>query len=145
MSVDIATVASFVIASAITLERIPVLGESLRGEHYYLAPGGKGTNQAVTAARQGKNVGIVGKVGGVALGRRLWRMDFTPRADLGLAMLSQGGLALTMIINVGLMLPEGGHLAALESLVIVSIVLNQMMGPAWAEGPLRRAGELRPA
>jgi ribokinase len=63
MSVDIATVASFVIESAITLDRIPVLGESLRGEHYYLAPGGKGTNQAVAAARQGKNVGIVGKVG----------------------------------------------------------------------------------
>ncbi len=63
MSVDIATVASFVIESAITLDRIPVLGESLRGEHYYLAPGGKGTNQAVAAARQGKKVGIVGKVG----------------------------------------------------------------------------------
>jgi len=63
MSVDIATVASFVIESAIQLDRIPVLGESLRGEHYYLAPGGKGTNQAVAAARQGKEVGIVGKVG----------------------------------------------------------------------------------
>jgi len=63
MGVDIATVASFVIESAIQLERIPVLGESLRGEHYYLAPGGKGTNQAVAAARQGKRVGIVGKVG----------------------------------------------------------------------------------
>jgi Kef-type K+ transport system membrane component KefB len=88
---------------------------------------------------------IVGKVGGVALGRRLCRVDFTPRGDLGLAMLSQGGLALTMIINVGLVLPRGGHLAALESLVIVSIVLNQLMGPAWAEVPLRRSGELRTA
>jgi ribokinase len=63
MSVDIATVASFVIESAVKLDRIPVLGESLRAEHYYLAPGGKGTNQAVAAARQGKKVGIVGKVG----------------------------------------------------------------------------------
>ena len=69
MSVDIATVASFVIESAIRLERIPVLGESLRGEHYYLAPGGKGTNQAVAAARQGKEVGIVGKVGDDLYGR----------------------------------------------------------------------------
>jgi ribokinase len=63
VSVDIAVVASFVIESAIQLDRIPVLGESLRGEHYYLAPGGKGTNLAVAAARQGKKVGIVGKVG----------------------------------------------------------------------------------
>jgi ribokinase len=63
MSVDIAVVASFVIESAIQLERIPVLGESLRAEAYYLAPGGKGTNQAVAAARQGRKVGIVGKVG----------------------------------------------------------------------------------
>ena len=63
MSVDIAVVASFVIESAVTLPRIPVLGESVKAEKYYMAPGGKGTNQAVAGARQGKSVGIVAKVG----------------------------------------------------------------------------------
>lgn len=69
MSVDIAVVASFVIESAVTLPRIPVLGESVKAEQYYMAPGGKGTNQAVTASRQGKNVGIVAKVGNDMYGK----------------------------------------------------------------------------
>jgi ribokinase len=63
MGVDIAVVGSFVAESAVVLSRIPVLGESLRADKYYLAPGGKGTNLAVAAARQGKNVGFVVKVG----------------------------------------------------------------------------------
>lgn len=63
MPVDIAIVASFVIESAIRLPRLPVLGETLGGDIYNLAPGGKGTNQAIAAARQGKTVGVVGKVG----------------------------------------------------------------------------------
>ncbi len=63
MPVDIGIVASFVIESAIRLPRLPVLGETLEGNIYNLAPGGKGTNQAIAAARQGKTVGVVGKVG----------------------------------------------------------------------------------
>lgn len=63
MPVDIAIVASFVIESAIRLPRLPVQGETLEGDIYNLAPGGKGTNQAIAAARQGKKVGVVGKVG----------------------------------------------------------------------------------
>jgi ribokinase len=94
MSVDIAVVASFVIESAITLDRIPVLGESLRGEHYYLAPGGKGTNQAVAAARQGKKVGIVGKVGADLYG------------EMAIALYEREGLS-----TEGVHLTEGAHTA----------------------------------
>lgn len=74
MSVDIAVVASFVIESAVTLPRIPVLGESVKAEKYYMAPGGKGTNQAVTMARQGKNVGIVTKVGNDLYGKMAFNL-----------------------------------------------------------------------
>lgn len=74
MSVDIAVVASFVIESAVTLPRIPVLGESVKAEKYYMAPGGKGTNQAVAAARQGKNVGIVAKVGNDLYGKMAFNL-----------------------------------------------------------------------
>jgi len=63
MPVDIAVIGSFVIESAICLERMPVVGETLLGEKYYMAPGGKGTNQAISSARQGKSVGLVVKVG----------------------------------------------------------------------------------
>ncbi len=44
-------------------ERVPGAGESILGETYSQAPGGKGANQAVAAARAGADVFFVGKVG----------------------------------------------------------------------------------
>ena len=46
-----------------TAERLPHPGETLRGERFYTAPGGKGATQAVAAARLGANVKMVGRVG----------------------------------------------------------------------------------
>ena len=46
-----------------TAERLPHPGETLRGERFYSAPGGKGATQAVAAARLGANVKMVGRVG----------------------------------------------------------------------------------
>lgn len=74
MAVDIAVIASFVIENAIRVPRFPVIGETLVGDLYNLAPGGKGTNQAVAAARQEKKVGIIGKVGGDLYGDMAFRL-----------------------------------------------------------------------
>lgn len=46
-----------------TATRLPQPGETLRGERFYTAPGGKGATQAVAAARLGANVKMVGRVG----------------------------------------------------------------------------------
>ncbi|MCY4528039.1 MAG: ribokinase [Chloroflexi bacterium] len=46
-----------------TAARLPNPGETLRGERFYTAPGGKGATQAVAAARLGANVKMVGRVG----------------------------------------------------------------------------------
>ena len=43
--------------------RLPHPGETLVGERFYTAPGGKGANQAVAAARLGADVRLVGRVG----------------------------------------------------------------------------------
>ena len=43
--------------------RAPGPGETLRGERFYTSPGGKGATQAVSAARMGANVRMVGRVG----------------------------------------------------------------------------------
>ena len=43
--------------------RLPAPGETVRGEKFYTAPGGKGGNQAVAAARLGADVRMVGRVG----------------------------------------------------------------------------------
>ena len=43
--------------------RMPAPGETVAGQRFYTAPGGKGANQAVAAARLGARVGMVGRVG----------------------------------------------------------------------------------
>ena len=50
------------------LDKIPFPGETLIGNQFSTAPGGKGANQAVAAARLGGNVSFVGCVGNDQLG-----------------------------------------------------------------------------
>ncbi len=53
------------------LARFPKPGESLLADDVLTAPGGKGANQAVAAARMGANVSMVGRVGNDAFGQSL--------------------------------------------------------------------------
>lgn len=53
------------------LERFPRPGESLQAADVLTAPGGKGANQAVAAARMGAHVRMVGRVGEDAFGHAL--------------------------------------------------------------------------
>jgi ribokinase len=43
--------------------RQPVMGETLIGTSFFMGPGGKGSNQAVAAARAGANVSFITKLG----------------------------------------------------------------------------------
>ena len=53
------------------LKRVPNSGETVLGDRFTTAPGGKGANQAVQAARLGADVTMVGKVGRDAFGREM--------------------------------------------------------------------------
>jgi ribokinase len=55
----------------ITTPKIPKIGETVIGCGFMTAPGGKGANQAVAAARLGGNVGMIGCVGDDLFGRNL--------------------------------------------------------------------------
>ncbi|MGM0876471.1 MAG: ribokinase [Bacillota bacterium] len=50
---------------------IPKVGETVKGEHFFTIPGGKGANQAVAAARLGAEVTLVGCLGDDAFGGEL--------------------------------------------------------------------------
>ena len=54
-----------------TMQRIPEQGETLMGDAFFTAPGGKGANQAVAAAKLGAQVRMVGRVGADAFGKTL--------------------------------------------------------------------------
>lgn len=59
----ITVIGSFVVGLTMRVPRIPVLGENLVGKDFDLGAGGKGTNQAIAAARLGADVNLVACVG----------------------------------------------------------------------------------
>ncbi len=65
----ILVVGSFVVGITIRVPRMPVLGEGLIGDQFDLGPGGKGTNQAIAAARLGAQVNLLACVGDDLLSR----------------------------------------------------------------------------
>jgi ribokinase len=67
---------SFVADVAFRTEKLPAWGETTMGNSFQLGPGGKGSNQAVAAARAGAKVSFISKLGGDAFGelaRKLYR------------------------------------------------------------------------
>src|ERR1700722_12935563 len=54
---------SFVADLAFRVDRLPAWGETLMGPSFQMGPGGKGSNQAVAAARAGGNVSFISKLG----------------------------------------------------------------------------------
>lgn len=59
----VTVVGSFAVGLTLRAERFPVRGETLLGRDFDMGPGGKGSNQAVQAARLGANVEFIGKLG----------------------------------------------------------------------------------
>lgn len=69
MAVDITVIGSFFVGITIGVPRMPVPGEALIGSTFDLGLGGKGTNQAIGAARQGANVNLFACVGNDVFGQ----------------------------------------------------------------------------
>jgi len=73
-SPKIAVVGSYVAGLTIRAPRFAVVGESLIGTDFDMGPGGKGSNQAIGAARLGAQVDLLEKIGKDSFGRDA--MDF---------------------------------------------------------------------
>ena len=92
MSRTVLVLGSFVADVAFRASRLPAWGETLMGSSFALGPGGKGSNQAVAAARAGAQVKMACKLGDDTFGqlaRKTW-------ADAGIdASLTRNGDAAT--------------------------------------------------
>ncbi|MCA8880480.1 MAG: ribokinase, partial [Rhodobacteraceae bacterium] len=63
MSGPVVILGVFVADTAYRAERQPRMGETLLGQSFVLGPGGKGSNQAVAAARAGAETHMLTKLG----------------------------------------------------------------------------------
>lgn len=59
----ITVLGSFMVDLVCRADRMPAWGETLRGNSFAAGPGGKGSNQAIAAARQGAAVNLITRVG----------------------------------------------------------------------------------
>ncbi len=71
---NIFVVGSYVEGLTIRVPRLPALGESLVGGAFDMGPGGKGSNQAIAAARLGADVRLMACVGDDVFGERALRL-----------------------------------------------------------------------
>jgi ribokinase len=106
---------------SVTVPRLPGPGATVLGSPAQFAPGGKGANQAVAAARLGADVRMVGCVGDDDFGRQL------------LAALHAEGIDADAVRTVT-SVPTGLAMIAVdeagENLIIVASGANHQVGPA---------------
>jgi ribokinase len=69
MAQEIVILGVFVVDAAFRSAQLPMLGETRIATGFSLGPGGKGSNQAVAAARAGGDVGFITRIGDDEFGR----------------------------------------------------------------------------
>ncbi len=120
----------------IRVPRIPGPGETILGGKFLTAPGGKGANQAVAAARLGGAVTFVAKVGGDHYGQDALAGFVRDGIDVDCVSRDQrapSGLALILVSATG------------ENCIAVADGANGLLSPAdvkRAAGAIRSAGML---
>jgi ribokinase len=78
MPAKIVVVGSFNVDLTSFMDRMPKPGETVYGREFMIGPGGKGSNQAVAAARLGAEVTFIGRIGTdvfAPYALELWRRD----------------------------------------------------------------------
>ncbi len=86
-------------------EKIPIKGETVLGKNYLVGPGGKGSNQAIAAARLNGNVNFITKIGK------------DNHADMAFKLYEDAGVKTTSIIQdenlytgvAGIMIDDNGN------------------------------------
>jgi ribokinase len=105
----------------VRVDRLPLEGETVTGDSYLVAAGGKGLNQAVAAARQGASVAFVGCVGGDPAGRYL--LDLLREEGVGVdsVRVAEGAASGVALVTVA---------ASGANTVVVAPLANRMLATA---------------
>lgn len=101
MAVDVIVVGGINTDYLVTGRSLPTPGTTVEGDVFQEAPGGKGANAAVAAARLGAHVALVGRVGSDVRGREILRrldaegvdvrsVDRDPEVPSGVALIMVG-------------------------------------------------------
>lgn len=100
--------------------RLPNRGETVAGTRFITGPGGKGSNQAVAAARLGAQVTFIARVGQDSLseiGLTLWREE-----GIDTSHISRDPQAATGVASI--FVDEGGH-----NVIVVTLGANNELRP----------------
>ena len=122
---EVAVVGSANLDLVVEVETIPVAGETVLGGDLRLIPGGKGANQAAAAARLGRRVAMIGRVGDDDAGRTLRSAMDTAGVDTACLLNTEGAPSGTALIAVG---ADG------DNAIVVSPGANGHLSPADVEG-----------
>jgi len=105
VSKPIVVVGSINLDLVVSSDRIPVLGETIKGTDLQMYPGGKGANQAVAIARLGYPVSLIGKLGSDQFGTQLRDALLQSGVDCTSVDTVSGRSGVAVIVVT----PEGGN------------------------------------
>jgi len=122
---------------------LPAPGQSVAGHDFLVAPGGKGANQAVAAARLGARVALIGRVGAEPRGRELVRglrreginvshISFDPKIPTGAAIIAvdaRGEKQISAALGANLHLTTAQIRAAEPLIAKAKVVIAQFEAP----------------
>lgn len=121
MSARIVVLGSFNADLVSYVPRLPSRGETVAGTRFVTGPGGKGSNQAVAAARLGAQVTFIARVGQDSLseiGLTLWREE-----GIDTSFISRDPAAATGVASI--FVEEDGH-----NVIVVTLGANNELRPA---------------
>lgn len=142
MSVEIAVVGSCNLDFVVGVESIPQVGETVLGGDLVQIPGGKGANQAVAAARLGRSVAMVGRVGDDGSGQLLRQALDGDGVDTSALLTTPGvpsGVALISVQEDGdnaIVVSPGANGRVMPADVSVDVVAEATVVLCQAEIPL---------
>lgn len=71
---------------------------------------------------------LIGKIAGVYTATRIFKPKYVVPPQLGLGMISEGGLAVAIIINVSLLYPALSDV--MITIIVLSVIVNEYISPA---------------